>query len=47
MTGKTVYLAAVTSDIQTGREKLMRELSDRGHRFCRIVRYPHRGDEFT
>tara|TARA_Y100001968_G_scaffold126470_1_gene115421 strand:+ start:164 stop:1657 length:1494 start_codon:yes stop_codon:yes gene_type:complete len=30
-TGRTVYLAAVTSDIQSGREKLYRELIDRGH----------------
>lgn len=30
-TGRTIYLAAVTSDIQSGREKLYRELIDRGH----------------
>ena len=29
---KIVYLSAVTSDLQLGREKLMRELMDRGHR---------------
>ena len=47
MTGKTVYLAAVTSDIQTGREKLMRELSDRGHRVLPDRPLPTSGDEFT
>ena len=46
-TGKTVYLAAVTSDIQTGREKLMRELSDRGHRVLPDRPLPTSGDEFT
>ena len=30
-TGRTIFLAAVTSDIQSGREKLYRELIDRGH----------------
>lgn len=30
--GKTVFLAAVTSDIEGGREKLLRELTERGHR---------------
>ena len=46
-TGKTVYLAAVTSDIQAGREKLVRELSDRGHHVLPDRPLPTSGLEFT
>ena len=46
-TGKTVYLAAVTSDIQSGREKLFRELSDRGHHVLPDRPLPTSGIEFT
>ncbi|MEC7201114.1 MAG: TIR domain-containing protein [Limisphaerales bacterium] len=44
-TGKTVYLAAVTSDIQSGREKLLRELTDRGHRVLPDRPLPNTGQE--
>ena len=46
-TGKTVYLAAVTSDIQAGREKLFRELTDRGHHVLPDRPLPTSGEEFT
>ena len=46
-TGKTVYLAAVTSDIQIGREKLFRELTDRGHHVLPDRPLPTSGEEFT